>query len=36
VPVNGTAQKGQADWKPEVPQGIGTSAQYFTVLGEAM
>ena len=36
LPVKGTAQKGQADWKPEVPHGIGTSAQYLTVLAEAM
>lgn len=36
VPVNGTAQKGQADWNPDVPHGMGTSAQYFTVLAEAI
>ena len=34
--VSGTAQKGQAAWKPEVPQGRGTSVQYRTVLSEAM
>ncbi len=36
VPDKGTAQNGQADWKPEVPQGIGTDDQYFTVFSEAM
>ncbi len=36
IPVSGTAQKGQADWKPDVPQGIGTSAQYLTVFSDAM
>lgn len=36
VPVNGTAQNGHADWNPDVPQGMGTSAQYFTVLAEAI
>ena len=35
-PVKGTAQNGQADWNPEVPQGMGTFAQYLTLCSLAM
>jgi hypothetical protein len=35
-PWSGVAQKGQADWNPLVPHGIGIPPQYFTVFVFAM